>query len=135
MSTQLPPDTQNKLLSFVIPIYNVEKYLNTCFESILAQDLVDWEAILVNDGSTDASGKICDDWAAKEEHFTVIHQDNKGISSARNHGTQHAHGRYILFIDSDDYLIEGTIKHVLETAVKHNLDMISFDSIAVEANS
>lgn len=89
--------------SIIIPIYNVEKYLKTCIDSVLTQDFEDYEIILVNDASPDNSGKICDDYAQKHSQVKVIHKENGGVSDARNFGIKEAKGDYILFLDGDDY--------------------------------
>lgn len=92
------------MISVVVPIYNVEKYLVKCIESIIAQTYNNLEIILVNDGSTDNCGKICDDYAKKDQRIKVIHKDNGGLSDARNTGIEAAKGYYIGFVDSDDYI-------------------------------
>ena len=91
------------LFSVIIPVYNVEKYLDQCIRSVLTQPFKDLEAILVDDGSTDSSGKMCDDWAAQDSRVRVIHQQNGGLGQARNAGLRVAKGEWILFLDSDDY--------------------------------
>lgn len=90
--------------SIIIPIYNVELYLRQCLDSVLAQNLVDWEAICVNDGSTDGSTAILEEYASMDSRFKVITQANGGLSAARNTGLKKAHGEYVLFLDSDDWL-------------------------------
>ncbi len=90
--------------SVIVPVYNVEKYLRECVDSILAQTFKDFELILVNDGSKDNSGMICDEYADKDERIKVIHKENGGISDARNVGTLSAKGEYVVYIDSDDYI-------------------------------
>ncbi|MEH7226759.1 glycosyltransferase, partial [Bacillus sp. JJ1566] len=90
------------VVSIIVPVYNVEKYLSSCIDSILAQTLTDIEVILVNDGSTDHSGKICDEYAASDTRVKVIHKEYGGVSSARNVGVGMAQGEYIGFVDSDD---------------------------------
>lgn len=92
------------MISIIIPVYNVEKYLSKCIDSVLAQDFEDWELLLINDGSTDNSGNICDEYAIKDSRIKVFHQENKGVSAARNLGIDNAQGEYIIFIDSDDYV-------------------------------
>lgn len=99
--------------SIIIPIYNVEQYLRECLDSVLNQDMNDEiEAILINDGSTDGSGKICDEYNEKCMNFSVIHQDNQGLSGARNVGIRNAMGEYIIFLDSDDMLCSGALKNL-----------------------
>ena len=92
------------LVSVIVPVYNTEKYLHRCIDSILNQNLTDMEVILVDDGSTDSSGEICDEYEKKDCRVKVIHQSNKGVSEARNAGLSMACGKYIAFVDSDDYL-------------------------------
>lgn len=91
-------------ISIIIPVYKVERYLVRCIESIIAQTYSDWELILVDDGSPDKSGDICERYAASDSRIYVIHQQNQGVSAARNHGIGLAKGEYITFVDSDDYL-------------------------------
>ena len=93
-----------KKVSIVIPVYNVEKYLRDCMDSVIVQTYQDIEVIVVNDGSTDNSGIICDEYAAKDDRFRVIHKENGGAASAKNVGLDHATGDYIAFLDSDDYV-------------------------------
>ena len=106
---------ENIKLSFIVPVYNVEKYLRKCMDSILAQDYSNYEIILIDDGSTDDSGAICDEYTHTHHtsnitHQTcpirVIHQDNAGLSAARNAGIKAARGTYLCFVDSDDYEVE-----------------------------
>ena len=93
-------------ISIIVPVYNVEQYLAECIESIKDQSLTDIEIILVDDGSPDNSGAICDDYARKDDRIRVIHKKNGGLSSARNAGLEVAIGEYIGFVDSDDW-VEG----------------------------
>ena len=88
--------------SVIVPVYNVEKYIGRCIESILEQKFADFELILVDDGSTDTSGQICDQYALQDKRIYVLHQENGGVSSARNAGLQRAQGEFISFLDSDD---------------------------------
>lgn len=105
------------MFSFIIPCYNVEKYLAECVESILAQSVADFEVILVNDGSKDNTGAICDAYAAKDHRIKVIHKENGGQSSARNMGTDIAKGDYIIYIDSDDFIMDRDfLKKMAENA-------------------
>lgn len=99
-------------LSVVVPVYNVDKYLNECVESILNQTFKELEVILVDDGSTDESGKICDYYALKDKRVRVVHQDNKGPSYARYIGVSAAEGRYVTFVDADDWLEEYAYEKV-----------------------
>lgn len=91
-------------ISIIVPVFNVEAYLEKCVDSVLNQTFIDFEVILVNDGSTDSSGEICDRYANQDERVVVFHQNYKGVSAARNAGVQAARGDYIGFVDSDDYI-------------------------------
>lgn len=111
-------------ISIVVPIYNVEFYLSECLESILKQTFHDFELILVNDGSTDGSGLICEHYEIKDKRVKVIHQVNKGVSSARNKGINVSTGEYIAFVDPDD-TVEPTMYEILYTEAKSdNLDLV-----------
>ena len=107
-------------VSIIIPIYNTEKYLPRCLDSVLAQTYSDWEAVLVDDGSQDKSSVICEEYSAKDSRFKTYHKNNEGVSSARNLALDHFHGQYIMFIDSDDMLFPNA----LETMVKYMQDGI-----------
>ena len=87
-------------ISIIVPVYRAEAVLPTCVESVFAQTFQDWELLLVDDGSTDASGAICDEYAAQEERVTAVHQKNGGLSAARNAGLERAQGTYLCFVDS-----------------------------------
>jgi len=111
--------------SIIIPVFQVEKYLVQCLESVLNQNFEDYEVILIDDGSTDNSGKICDDYASKYSNIEVIHQTNSGISVARNNGMVRANGDYIVFIDSDDYIEPDSFKQIyLELTKSHFPDLL-----------
>ena len=94
---------QNKI-SIIIPVYNVEMYLEKCLESVLNQTYKNLEVILVDDGSTDKSGLICDEYQKNDSRIRVVHQDNQGLAAARNTGLQYVSGEYFSFVDSDDYI-------------------------------
>ena len=104
------------LISIVIPVYNAEKYLRACLDSVLAQTYKNWEAICVNDGSSDNSAKILEEYAAKDARFHIINQQNSGVSTARNTGLRQTTGKYIYFMDADDivspYLFELAEKNL-----------------------
>ena len=106
--------TEYELISIIIPVYNVENYLPRCLETIAAQTYRDLEIILVDDGSTDRSGSICDEFAKKDYRARVIHQQNMGQSGARNRGKEVASGEYIMFVDGDDYMHIDTIRLMYE---------------------
>lgn len=113
------------LVSIIVPVYNVEKYLEECIASILAQTYYKWELILVNDGSNDLSGNICDIYAKKDNRIRVIHQQNGGVSSARNTGLDEVSGEYIMFVDADDKIIPETLALMVEKAREFNADIVS----------
>lgn len=92
------------MISIIVPVYNVEKYISKCINSIINQTITDWELILIDDGSKDKSGLICDQFAINDTRIKVIHKDNEGVSKARNIGIDNANGEYICFIDSDDWI-------------------------------
>ena len=92
------------MVSIIVPVYNVEKYLPKCLDSILAQTFKDFELLLIDDGSPDTSGAICDDYAQRDPRIRVFHQENKGVSAARNVGLDHAKGEWIAFVDADDWM-------------------------------
>lgn len=121
----------DKKISIVIPVFNVEKYLKTCIESIINQDYKNLEIILIDDGSTDKSGKICDEYANKDKRIKVIHQKNKGAANAKNTGLKYATGFYLSFVDSDDYLEPCVYSFMINKMEEHNADMIqcSFNEI------
>lgn len=102
-------------LSVIIPVYNVAPYLGDCIESLLAQSFADFEVLLVDDGSTDGSGAICDEFAQKDPRVAVFHQKNGGVCSARNRGIDHAKGEFIVFVDSDDLVSEDHLSHIMES--------------------
>ena len=112
------------LISVIVPVYNVEKYLEECLDSILAQTFKDIEIICIDDGSTDSSGKILDDCKEKDERIIVVHDTNHGAAHARNTGIGMARGRYVCFLDSDDYMEPDTLKNRYETAEKNNCDLV-----------
>ena len=116
-------------LSVIVPVYNVEQYLPKCVESLLDQDLSPeaYEIILVDDGSPDRCGEICDAYAARCSHIKVIHRENGGISAARNTGIEEAQGRYIQFVDSDDFLEPNVLKVLVEKMEHDQLDILRFN--------
>src|SRR5699024_4494271 len=112
------------LISVIVPVYNVEKYVRRCIDSICGQTYSNLEIILIDDGSTDSSGKICDEMAAKDGRISVIHQENKGLSQARNAGLDQAKGEYIAFVDSDDYLSLNMYECLLKSLKENNADVV-----------
>ena len=113
----------NVLISVLIPIYNVEKYLRRCVDGILSQTYRNLEVILVDDESPDGCGAICDEYAAKDDRVVVIHQKNKGLSGARNAGIDMAKGEYLAFVDSDDYVTDDFILRLYEAVATTGSDM------------
>ncbi len=118
----------NKLISIIVPIYKVEKYLHRCIDSICKQTYSNLEIILVDDGSPDNCGKICDEYAKKDERIKVIHKQNGGLSDARNYGLKIANGEYIGFVDSDDYIKEDMFEtlYKLSEENKADISIVSF---------
>lgn len=103
------------MISIIIPVYNVSNYIDQCLQSVLGQTFTDWECILVDDGSKDGSADICDVWANKDSRFKVIHQVNQGVSKARNNGMSEAKCDFICFIDSDDWVSENYLSHLIDS--------------------
>lgn len=114
---------KNPLISIIVPCYKVEKYLHKCIDSIICQTYSNLEIILVDDGSPDNSGKICDEYAKRDNRIKVIHKKNGGLSDARNTAIDIATGEYILFIDSDDYVSFNHVEHLYEVISKYNSDI------------
>ncbi len=123
-------------ISVIVPVYNTEQYLPKCIESVLHQTFKDFELILVDDGSSDKSGEICDYYMLADKRIQTIHKNNEGVSSARNTGLSHANGKYITFVDSDDY-IEETWLSVMYDSIKNNYaDLVyaNYDRVDVDGN-
>lgn len=112
-------------ISVIVPVYNVEKYLHRCIDSILIQSFTDFELLLIDDGSPDNCGAICDEYAAKDARVRVFHKKNGGVSSARNLGLDSACGKYIVFIDSDDYVSNDYLEELLSYRKGTNSDLIA----------
>ena len=112
------------IFSIIIPVYNVEKYLRDCLDSVLGQSFADWEAICVNDGSSDGSSAILEEYAEKDSRFKVICRSNGGLSAARNTGMDAANGEYILFLDSDDWMEPDALKVIAQSL--NDEDMLCF---------
>lgn len=106
----------DKLVSIIVPVYNVEKYLNVCIESIVNQTYTNLEIILVDDGSKDKSGQLCEKWKSADQRIQVIHKENAGLGFARNSGLDIATGDYVMYIDSDDYISKNMVQKLLDTA-------------------
>ncbi len=114
------------LISVIVPVYNTEKYLSECIESIVCQTYEKLEIILVDDGSTDASPRICDKCASQDDRIAVIHQDNKGLVAARKAGVSRATGKYVTFVDSDDWIAKDTYDTLMSSVNGQDVDIISF---------
>lgn len=115
-------------ISIIVPIYNVEKYLAECVDSILKQSYPDFELILVDDGSTDSSGSMCEEYSKKDSRIRVLHKENGGLSDARNYGLDSMEGEYVIFIDSDDVVAEDYVKTLNDMIEKNNADLSSVGS-------
>lgn len=115
------------LVSVIIPVYNAEKQLCRCVDSVLAQTYADVELLLIDDGSTDKSGKICDEYAQKDNRVRVFHKENGGVSAARNKGINEAKGDYLSFIDSDDWIVPCMYEKMLQKICENNADVCICD--------
>lgn len=124
----------SSLVSIIVPIYNVEKYLKRCLDSILSQSYKNIEIILIDDGSKDNSGLICDNYAAIDKRVKVIHQKNSGVSVARNVGLAHSKGEYIAFVDSDDYISQSFVEKSILNMLENKSDIIIFNFIEDHGN-
>lgn len=118
---------ENPRISIIVPVYNVDKYLPQCLDSILAQTYPDFEVLLVDDGSTDGSGTICDNFALKDSRIQVFHKANGGVSSARNLGLDNASGEWVVFVDSDDWLSEIYCETLINSCI--NADITFFSEV------
>ena len=121
---------ENQLISVIVPVYNVEEYLKQCLDSILEQTFSNYEVILVNDGSTDSSGLICQEYAEKDARIRYFEKENGGLSDARNYGIEQAQGEYLTFVDSDDFLDTAHLTILYNALVNNDADI----SIANYAN-
>lgn len=117
-------NTTSPKISIIVPVYKVEKYLHRCIDSILSQSFTDFELILVDDGSPDNCGKICDEYEEKDSRIRVFHKENGGVSSARNLGLDNARGEWIAFIDSDDYVEKDYLSQLFFYAKQGNTDFV-----------
>ena len=123
-----------KKISIIVPIYNAEEHLDRCVKSILTQTVEDLELLLVDDGSNDNSLNICKEYEKKDQRVRVVHQENAGVSAARNHGIELAEGKYIGFVDSDDWIEPVMYERLLKEAKKTNADVIMCDATTVYSN-
>lgn len=125
-ATPTEAKTDGPKISVIVPVYNGEKYIEACLESVIAQSLDGWEVIFVNDGSTDASERIMKKYADSYNHFIIyVEQENQGLSEARNTGLQYAHGKYIAFLDGDDLLPKEALLHLYRKAEETSADMVA----------
>ena len=113
-------------ISVIVPVYKAEAYLHRCVDSLLAQTFQDFEVLLVDDGSPDRSGAICDEYARKDSRVRALHKPNGGVSSARNYGLDHARGKWINFIDSDDWVDARCFEKCISLIEEHHLDLLQF---------
>lgn len=112
------------LISIIVPIYNVEKYLSRCINSVLSQTFPDFELLLIDDGSTDKSGYICDGYAQKDSRIKVFHIENGGVSAARNYGLDNARGEWIAFVDADDWIDKNMYHEMYNKAISSHADIV-----------
>ena len=115
-----------QLISVIVAVYNVEKYLDKCVESIVNQTYHELEIILVDDGSKDNSGKICDEWAEKDSRIHVIHKQNGGLSDARNYGLKASNGEWICFVDGDDYISLNMYEKLYKNRLKQGITVCGY---------
>lgn len=120
---------KDSFLSIIIPVYNVERYIHQCVKSVINQSFTTIEIILVNDGSTDSSGALCDEFLVLDQRIKVIHQKNAGLSAARNTGLANANGQYVWFVDSDDWIDEKAVSILNACANTSNCDVIAFSHV------
>lgn len=119
-------ESEEQKISIIVPVYNVQQYLHQCVDSLLEQDIKNYEIILIDDGSTDLSSEIVDEYANKDKKIKSIHKMNGGLGSARNAGIKVSKGKYILFVDSDDYLEKNCLSKMLGVAEQNDLDILLF---------
>ncbi len=123
---------KKELISIIVPVYNVEKYLCRCLDSIVAQTYFDWEAVLVDDGSIDKSGAICDEYASLDHRFKVVHKQNEGVAKARITAFEYSQGEFITFVDADDYISPEYLEKLSAPIIENEADMVSCDYCKVE---
>ncbi|MBQ1885992.1 MAG: glycosyltransferase family 2 protein [Bacteroidales bacterium] len=115
---------EKKTVTVIVPVYNVEDYLRKCVDSLLAQTFKDFDVVLVDDGSTDSSGRLCDEIACGHDFIKTVHKQNGGLSDARNAGYPYITGDYVLFLDSDDYLAPNALELLYGFAKSQNCDIV-----------
>lgn len=122
------------MVSIITPVYNTERYLAKCIESVLVQKYTDFELLLIDDGSTDTSGQICDKYAKLDQRIRVFHIVNNGVSHARNIGLENALGEWVLFLDSDDWLTEDCLQKCVNAMQKYDVDVVQFPISCMDEN-
>lgn len=127
--------TQSPKISIIVPVYKVEQYLPKCIDSILSQTYEDWELLLIDDGSPDNSGNICDEYAKMDERIRVFHKENAGVSCARNLGLDNAKGEFVMFVDSDDWISTDCLQVCVDEIEVDNLDALQFGFFSVTDSS
>ena len=125
MSEENNNKNMNPKVSIIVPVYNVEAFLDECVRSVLAQTYENIEIVLIDDGAKDNSGKMCDDYALEDERIVVIHKENGGLSSARNAGIEKATGDYLIFVDSDDVISPSMVETMVSKALEYDTDIVS----------
>ena len=121
-------------ISIIVPVYNAKKYLEQCIDSILSQSFSNFELLLIDDGSTDISGKICDEYATKDSRVRIFHKNNGGVSSARNIGLNNAKGEWILFLDADDWL-ENNALSIIINSISDGVSLLQFNAYVVNSSN
>ena len=121
-------------INIIVPVYNVEKYIRRCLDSIAAQTFTDWECILVDDGSPDGSGAICDEYARKYARIKVIHKENGGVSSARNIALGRISGKWLAFVDSDDWIDLDYCEKLYNSAEECNVNIAAASMVREKIN-
>ena len=128
------PAPEPPKISVIVPVYKVERYLSACLDSLMAQTMKEVEFILVDDGSPDRCGAVCEEYAAKDPRFRVFHTENHGLSAARNFGMEKARGDYLMFADSDDWVSPEFCSAAYDKAAEHDADLVMFDFKRMKGN-
>lgn len=129
-------NTEAPYVSIIVPMYNLEQYIGECLVSIANQTEESWEALLIDDGSTDKTASICESFCAEDKRFKLLKKENGGSSSAKNHGLRHAVGQFVMFADGDDWLAPNCVQVLLENAIETNADVVigEYVKVNLEAN-
>lgn len=130
-----PCGEEYPLISVIVPIYNVEKFLPLCIDSVLSQTYENIELLLIDDGSPDGCGQLCDEYAERDDRVYVIHQKNGGVAEARNHGLRIAKGEYLFFVDSDDMLLPEALMILYRASIGYSADIVSGQNITIDENA